>query len=738
MTGHQPLQPRALVMSRRGLLGGMGALALGVALSPRISLAQATGQAPADTPNPLEAILELRPDGTVFLQMPYVEGGQATSTAMAQLVGEELDLDPAMFTVECAPPLPAYVVPGTRRTTGGSSSVRRSYMPMRKLGATARAMLIQAAAARLAVPGAELATEPGRVIHPSSGRSLGYGELARAAAELPVPATPELRSPEQFRWIGKPVARIDGRDKSTGRTRYSIDVSMEGMLLASVKHAPRLGMQVRRLLNEDAVRAMRGVHSVHALAGCVAVVADRWWRANRAVEALQVEWSEAAEPGRFVMRADFSTAKAREEMRTADGPRYNAEDIGDAEGVLAAADKVVEAVYDVPFVSHAQIEPPSATASWNDAEGTLEIWLPNQAPDRFIKMISDASGIDPSKITLHSPTLGGFFGRHFVYPHSSPFPQAVALTRAVGRPVKLIWSREQEFLRDAPRPLGMARMRASIGADGMPTALKIEAVCDSLVASMGAAREAADPTAVEGLAERVYQFKNRKVDHIAYRYPVVVGALRSVGHSLNDFFMESFVDEMADAGGIDPLEWRRRMVSDSARHLALLDHVVEMSGGWRRGPYTAGDGTKRARGIAMASPFGSETATIAEVSIRDGEVQVHDIWTVIDPGRIVNPTSVRMQMQGGTALGLSLLLSEGLEFEHGKAVARNYDGYPMMAPYRMPRVHVGIIESGAEMGGVGEIGVPGGMSAAANAVARLSGERPRSLPLSKTRFAAGA
>jgi isoquinoline 1-oxidoreductase beta subunit len=730
-------------LSRRGFLGAVGGFTLSIAVGADKAFAQAviTPELAAKMPpgasfNPFTALLQIRADSTAFLQVPVTEGGQGIFTGLAQVVGEELDLDPSRFLVQVAVPGPEIKALGSRLSTGGSSSMWRNFLPMRRMGATSRAMLMQAAAARLGVPVDTLSTGDGKVIHAESGKSLDYGDLAGEASALPVPTNTPLRADDSFRWIGKSVPRIDAYDKSTGRVVYNIDTKVDGMLLAAVQHAPRLGMHPVRLLNEDAVKAMTGVHSVHMLPGCLAVVADRWWHARRAVEGLIAEWKEAESDNPRPMPADFSTERLREDMLKAPGPGYVAETAGDSNTAMTSASKTLEAVYDAPFLAHAQLEPPSAIASWNEPDGSLELWLSNQAQLLFQEAAAKVAGVVPEKVTLHSPMLGGFFGRAFFYgENSNPFQQAILLSKAVGRPIKVIWTREEEFLRDSFRPAALVRFKAGLDPQGMPVALHSESVSDGLYARIyGASYDKGDPTVTEGIAKKVYDFPNRSISHVMHRYPPMIGAWRSVGHSFNDFFMEGFTDEMADAGDIDPFELRRRLVAHSPRHAALLKAVEDLSGGWRRGPFTADDGTRRARGVAMASPFGTEMATIAEVSIADGAVKVHDIWVAIDPGRVINPAIVEAQMNSAVALGLSSALLEEVVYENGAPRARNYDLYPILPPSRMPKVHVRIVESNSPMTGVGEPGVPGVPPAVVNAVAALTGRRVRRLPLSRVNF----
>lgn len=722
---------KPLNLSRRGLLAAAaGTLVLGIAVPG--SRPRAQGKVQPGTRIP--AFLEIRPDSTVLLRSPFVEGGQGIYTALAQIIGEELDVDPARFVVETAPPGADYLLIDGARFTGGSFSVRTSYDPMRKLGAAARHMLLEAAAAELRVARNTLTTRPGMVMHEASGRTLPYGQLASAASKLKAPETVALREKGQFRYIGKPVQRLDVREKSTGRAIYAIDLQIEGMLHAAVQHSPRLGGEPVVVKNEAAIRAMPGVHSVHRLPGAVAVLANNWWRARKAVEGLEVDWKDTMPGTAGAMPANFSSEAHMAQLVSRTGNGQEAEAHGNAASALSRAAKVIEATYTAPHLAHAQLEPPSATARFN-ADGSLELWAPNQAPEFFQQAAAKVAGLAPDKVIIHSPILGGFFGRHFLYTSANPFPQAILLAKATGRPVKLVWSREEEFLRDAVRPMAAARFRAGLGADGMPLALEAVAINEGAVGRwFGREPNKVDSSAVEGISGKLYAIPNRAVGHIHVDDPAVIGFWRSVGHSMNDFFFETFFDEMTDAGGQDPYELRRRLLQGSARHRTLLEAVADLSGGWKRGPFTAADGSKRARGVAMASPFGSEVATIAEVSIIGGEIAVHDVWVAIDPGSIVNPAIVEAQVQSAVALGVSSALLEELVYVNGMPQARNFDGYPILPPTRMPKVHVRIIESGAKMGGIGEPGLPGVPPAIANAVAVLNGQRLRNLPFAKAKL----
>ncbi len=721
-------------VSRRGVLAGGAGLLLTLGLPGGAGSRRAQAQVPS---RPVKAVnvaafLRIKPDGTIELNNPFVEGGQGIDTGIAQIVAEELDADIGRFRVTCAPADPAYqiMLGDTMRFTGGSLSVRTTYPMFRQLGATARALLVQAAAKRWDLKPGEITTEPGVVLHAPSNRRATYAELADEAALLPVPADAPLKDPKTFRLIGQRIHRLEARAKSTGAIRYGIDQQVEGMLHAFVLHGTRQGSEPADV-RDAAARALPGVHSVHVLPGAVAVLADTWWRARKGAEALEITWRGGTEEA-------FSSASHLAALEVASRETGEmAETHGDAAAELAKAEKVIEAAYDAPYLAHAQLEPPSALARFNP-DGTLDLWLPNQGPEMYQAVSAGIAGLKPEQVRVHSPPVGGFFGRHWLYGSADPFREAIPLARMVGRPVKVLWSREEEFKRDALRPLSHVRFRAALGGDGLPAAFTATAAGEGpLSRHMAVAMKnpKVDDSVVEGLTEKPYSIPHRYVGYAKVTHPVNIGFWRSVGHSMNDFFFESFLDELADAAGRDPFEYRVELLQTRERHLNLIRAVADLSGGWRRGPFER-DGTQRARGVALASPFGSETATIAEVSVENGAVRVHDIWIAVDPGSVVNPLMVESQMRSAASMGVSLALVEEMVFEGGAPRAVNYDGYAVLPPDKMPRIHVRIVESGAKMGGIGEPGVPGVPPAVANAVAALTGQRIRTLPLSKTQFGA--
>lgn len=702
--------------------------------------ARATGPAEgagAIAPKPgtrVPAFLGIRGDGTIRFLSPFVEGGQGIATGMAQIVGEELDVHPPRFVVECAPPGPDYAVVNGIRMTGGSFSTRSSYPLMRQLGATARDMLIRAAAARLKVQDEELSTEDGTVRHAASGRTLSYAELAAEALELKPNEAAKLRDPATFRYIRQPIPRLDVRDKSTGKAVYSIDLRVDGTLFAAVQHAPHFGTEPVAIENEASAKQMPGVHGVHCPPGAVAVTADSWFRARKAVEALTVQWSASKSTGIDTVAADFSSKGMLAALKTASAPGEVAEAEGDTEGAFAKAAHIVETEYAAPYLAHAQLEPPSALARFN-ADGTLDLWLPNQMPELFQSVAAGLAGVQPERVRIHSPTLGGFFGRHFTYGPGNPFPQAILLAKATGRPVKVLWSREEEFRNDALRPLSFSRFRAALDGAGQPTALEVHTVGEGPIGRYFGAviKSPVDSSAVEGIVKKSYAIANRRIMFTKLPHPVNIAFWRSVGHSMNDCFYESFLDEIALAGKQDPFALRMALLADKPRHRRLLEVVADLSGGWKRGPYDA-PGGPRARGLSMASPFGSETATIAEVSISGGEARVHNLWIAFDPGSIVNPAIVKAQVESAASLGLSSVLFEQIVYKDGVRQSQNYDTYPILHREHMPAVHVQIVESGAPMGGVGEPGLPGVPPAVVNAIAALTGHRICSLPVAATKL----
>jgi isoquinoline 1-oxidoreductase beta subunit len=707
-------------LSRRALLGSSAIAAGGLVLGVGLPLvARAGGAQPAQ----LTAFLRIAPDGGITFYNPFVEMGQGTYTSIPQIVAEELDADLAVFTVEQAPPGDAYKVlfGGTRRITGGSSSLRGSYDMMRKVGATARAMLIQAAANEWGVDPAECSTEPGKVAHAASGRSLDHGALAEAAARLEPPAAPLLKDPAKFRLIGTSAKRTDTPFKINGTAQFGIDVRLPGMVYAAVKHNPVFGSTIASY-DAAAVSGLPGVISVHEVPGGVAVVADSFWRARKAVEALPITYGEGANAG---LTSDGLLERLQARL---DEPGMTAESEGDVGSAMAAAARRLEATYAAPFLAHATMKPMNCTA--RVSADACEVFAPNQGVDFVVRVATSITGLPPERITVHTPYLGGGFGRRFVLDYVA---EVVTIAKAVGRPVKLIWTREEDTQHDYYRPLSTVLLHAGLDAGGQPIAFHATTVGEGpLHRHMAQAMRnpELDPTVFEGLVRKPYAIPARQVDYIYEPIPAPIGFWRSVGNSMNAFFYESFMDELAHAAGADPVAYRRGLLAEAPDYLHVLEKVVAMAG-WKPGVYPGSDGTRRAMGVALHESFGSIVGEIAEVSIADREARVHRVWCAIDVGTVVNPEIVRAQMESGIVYGLSQTLLEEITLKNGRVEQANFDTYPVLPPDRMPEVEVAVIASGRPMGGVGEPGTPPIAPAVCNAVFALTGQRIRRLPLAR-------
>ena len=707
---------------RRGFLIGLATTAgagLALSLTPTKLLAAAEGKAPSAL-----SFLSINPDGTATFRCAYVEMGQGVYTTLASLIAEELDLPLERFEILQADIGDEYKLgfDGTWRMTAGSTAVRWTGQFHRQFGATTRAMLLAAAAQRWKVPAASLKTEAGRVLDPATGRALGYGELAKDARAVPVPQNVPLKT-EGFRYIGQATKRVDTREKITGRAVYGIDVSVPGMAQAAVLHAPVFGAEPAAFDPAPAL-GRRGVVSVEHLPGAVAVIAEKWWQAEAALDALEVSWSDHPNAG-YDSAAHQEKAAAR-----LDEPGVPSIDEDPAEAVaeaLAAAAQRVERVYRAPFLSHAQIEPGTAVARWSGER--LELWVENQGPDHFMKDLEAAVGVTAAQVTFHTPYLGGAFGRRL---HADLAVEAALLARAAGRPVKVIWSREEDFKRDWYRPAHVVKLRAGLDGEGRLTAWHATTVGDGpgrWYFGFSDPERPLDRSLTEGLQAQGYEVAAKRVDYVFDEQPVQLGFWRSVGGSQNGFFRECFIDEVAAEAGVEPVSFRRR--NYQARWRGLLDRLAEMAD-YRPGIYQAPDGSRRAMGVAIQQTFESIVGQVAEVSLNDGAARLHKVWCVFDLGsKVVNPNITRQQIEGSIVMGASAALFEGLSFEQGRVSAENFDGYEVMRLPDAPEIEIAFIETPAESpGGVGEPGVPPVASAIVNAVSKLTGRRIRSLPLS--------
>jgi isoquinoline 1-oxidoreductase beta subunit len=685
---------------------------LGAGLVVAVRPSWARGEA-AFAPN---AWVRIAPDGTVTIVVAQAEMGQGVHTSLPMLVAEELDVDLSTVKLEVAPANDAlYANPAIGfQATGGSTAVRAFYEPLRKAGAAAREMLVTAAAADWGVPAHECTTAQGVVQHAASGRSAPYGALAARAAALPVPGNPKLKDPASFRLVGKPVHRTDTRDKVNGRAVFGLDVQVPGMLTAVVARCPVFGGRAKGF-DAAAAKGVKGVREVLAIRSGVAVVADGFWPARQGREALRITWDEGA-------NAKASSAGIRQLFRrAASRAGIVARNEGNAARALAGAARKVEAVYEVPFLAHATMEPMNCTA--HVRADRAEVWVGTQAPTLAQKVVAGVTGLKPESVAVHTTLLGGGFGRRF---EMDMVAEAAEVSKAVGAPVKVVYTREDDTRHDFYRPATYNVFRAGLDRQGRPIAWTHRVVGPSIFARAAPQwldKTGLDSTSVEGAANLPYAIPNLRVDWVRHDTAVPVGFWRSVGGSQNAFITESFVDELAHAARQDPFEFRRRLLEHHPRHRAVLELAAEKAG-WGA-PLPAG----RARGIAVHESFGSYVAEVAEVSVAEGRVRVHRVVCAVDCGTVVNPDTVVAQMESGIVYGLTAALHGAITLERGRVQQSNFHDYPLLRLNEMPLVETHILPSTAAPGGVGEPGVPPAAPAVTNAVFALTGKRVRSLPI---------
>lgn len=714
------------IRSRREVLQGAAAAAAVLTLPVRLRAAIPATSAAAGGED-LNAFIRLPATGGAIFQSPYAEMGQGIYTGIAQILADELEVPFESVRVEHAPPADVYRLmdfgPGVPklRVTGGSFSTRSSYHALRTVAASARRMLTQAAAADWQVPESECQAEQGVVHHRPTGRRADYAALTAKAARLPVPE-PILKQPAEFKYIGKPMQRIDSAAKINGTAQFGIDIRVPGMVFAAIKHSPVFGGEVESF--DEAIRGKQHIIAVEKIPGGIAVVADSFYNAKAALATLRVTWSDAP-------LANFSSRQFAEKLRARlEEPGETAESTGDAPAALAAAATTLVADYQLPFLAHATMEPLNCTADVR--ADSAEIWIGNQAVERVVTLVRDLTKLPAERITVHTPYLGGGFGRRVAV--ADQVIPAVMLSQKVGKPVKLVFTREEDMQHDLYRPMTAVRLRAGFDANKAPVAWHFTVVGD------GPARNAnpyfkgkLDESTFGGLNKQAYAVANKRVDYVYEPIPVPVGYWRSVENSGNAFCKECFIDEMAAAAGRDEAAFRRALLAAAPRHLAVLDRLLAMCN-WRAMPYAAPDGTHRALGLALHEAFGSIVGEVAEVSIRDGVAVVHRVWAVVDCGMMVNPAQIEVQLQSAIVFGLTAALGGEITIDKGAVQQSNFSDYPLLTLAAMPVVEVAILESGAPLGGIGESGLPPIAPAVVNALAKLTGERIRSLPLSNHRL----
>ncbi|MCG8468327.1 MAG: xanthine dehydrogenase family protein molybdopterin-binding subunit [Gemmatimonadetes bacterium] len=659
------------------------------------------------------AFVRVGVDDVITIIVHKSEMGQGVFTSLPMILAEELDADWSKVEVEASPSTPEYAIGFGGQLTGGSTSVMTSWQLFREAGATARAMLVDAAARRWNVDAADLRTEAGVVFDAAGDRRATYGELAEEAATLDVPSSVPLKDPADFRIVGTNVRRLEGPDKVTGAAEFSIDVRLPDMLTAVVAHSPVCGGTVRSF-DGSAAEALPGVVKVKQVPSGVAVIGRDFWSARQGRDALEIEWDDGE-------GARLSSAGLRDEyLAMVETPGAVAEDLGDAAAALDGAARTVEAIYEVPYLAHAPMEPLNATVHAK-ADGA-DIWAGTQAQTLDQRAAAGILGLRPEDIRIHTTMLGGGFGRR-ANPTSDFVSDAVAVAKDEGVPVKTVWTREDDIQCGYYRPMFVHKLAAGIDPSGMPIAWHQRLAGQSIMAGMGFGAPV-DPSSVEGAAHMPYAIPNRHVELHSPDKPVTVLWWRSVGHTHTGFVNESFLDEVAHAGGRDPFELRRALLRDEPRHLAVLELAAEKAG-WGS-PLPEG----RGRGIAVRKSFESYVAEVAEVSVEDdGTVRVHRVVCAVDCGVAVNPWNVEAQMESAIVYGLSAALHGEITLEDGRVQQSNFDDYPVLRMDEMPAVEVHIVPSAEPPTGVGEPGVPPIAPAVTNAIFSLTGVRVRRLPI---------
>jgi isoquinoline 1-oxidoreductase beta subunit len=758
------LTRRTFLIGGLGVAGAAGALVVGWSVLPPGQ--RLVGAAPLPvhgTQVPLNGWVKVSSDNSVTVMMSKAEMGQGIHTGAAMLLAEEMDADWAQVKVEQSPVDGIYnnldniaadlpfrpdehgvfeelAVWLTRRfsrdfgtmLTGGSTSINDLWVPMREAGAGARAMLCGAAADKWRVPVSECRAESGRVLHPS-GRSASFGELAELAGQQPLRTRVVLKSPAEFRMIGKPLKRIDAPAKLNGSARFGIDALPEGLLYASVLMCPTLGGTVSHF-DDSVARALPGVVKTFKVdaynggTGGIAVIAENVFIAMYALDAiaaLGIDWHHGA-------AADVSDADMMRRLSNAldhsEGHVYYS--CGDVDGALNTAAQVVSAEYRAPYLAHAALEPVNCTVQVNDDGAT--VWVSTQVPALARHHVAKVLRMDAGKVDVQAQLLGGAFGRRLEVDYVAQ--AAVIALEADGRPVQTVWSRPQDMMHDFYRPACVSRFKAGLNSAGEVVAWRNTSASQSVVDAFlkrnyGFPDPLVDKTTVEGAFDQAYEWSNLRVAQTTVELPVPVGFWRSVGHSHQAFFVESFMDELAATAHKDPVAFRASLLAHHPRHLAVLRRVAALAD-WGRPLARGTDGAARARGVALHEAFGSIVAQVAEVSVgADKSVRVQRVVCVVDCGTPVNPNLIRQQVEGGIVFGLSAALYEAINIDRGQVQQQYYPDFPVVHMDDCPVIETDIMPSEAEPQGVGELATPPVAAAVANAVFALTGQRLRTLPL---------
>jgi isoquinoline 1-oxidoreductase beta subunit len=702
-------------LSRRSFLATSAAVGGGLVLSLSLPIGRSVAATTEEfAPN---AFIRIGSDGQIVLTMPYVEMGQGTYTSIPMLIAEELNVSLKQVKLEHAPPnekLYANPLLGVQ-ATGNSNAMRGAWKPLRQAGANARIMLVEAAAKRWGVDAKACRAQEGEVIHVPTGRKLRYGELAAEAAKMPVPENIALKSPDEFKLIGTPAKRLDTPAKVDGTAVYGIDVRPAGVKIATLAQSPVSGGRVKSV-DDTAAKAVRGVRQIVRLDDTVAVVADHMGAAMKGLAALKVEWDDG--PNGTLATADI----AKELEQATLGVGAVAQSIGDADKAIAGAATKVEAVYQLPFLAHATMEPMNCTVHVrNDA---CEIWIGTQAIARVQAFAAKAAGLPVEKVIVHNHLIGGGFGRRL---EADGAARAVEIAKQVDGPVKVVWTREEDIQHDVYRPYWLDRISAGLDEQGRPVAWKNHYAGSSVIARWlpPGFKDGLDPDSTEGAIDLVYDFPNFHVEfsHVEPKV-VATGFWRSVGPSHNVFVVESFVDELAAAARQDPVAYRRALLGKSPRAKAVLDLAAEKAG-WGQ-PLPKGSG----RGVSLQFVFGSYLAQVAEVEVaKDGSVRVRRVVCAMDCGTVVNPDTVQAQLMSGITFGATAALYGEITLKNGRVEQTNFDNYQMIRMNEAPAIEVHLVKSSEPPGGMGETGTSGVVPAIANAIFAATGKRLHKMPV---------
>jgi isoquinoline 1-oxidoreductase subunit beta len=709
-----------------------GGLMIGIGAAPHVAeaatvVAQPWNDDNAYNPNDIDAWIAIDPDDSILIRYQRSEMGQGSMTALPMIITEELQCDWSKVRIEYASPnrnIRENKVYGGM-FSNGSRSVRASQKMLQQVGASARERLIGAAAAQWNVPVSECTAANSVVTHAASGRTINYGALASAAAQIKLPAEPKIKTPDKFTFIGKPMPRIDVPRKVNGAAKFGIDAQVPGMVFAAISACPVQGGKLKTV-DDSVLAGAPGILKVVRLERAVAVVAtDSYWRAKRALSRLQPQWDvgEAGKVDSDQLSKAFHAALSE--------PMQAARNDGDFDKAMSGAAKTFEAVYETPYLSHSPMEPMNATVHLQPDR--LDVWVGTQAADEALEAAAHFSGLKPEQVYIHNAFVGGGFGRRDA---NDEVEQAIVIAKAVQRPVKLVWTREEDTRQDKFRPHAVVAFKAGVGTDGMPTAWSMRVVTSSIWNSVGRAAPGnkIEPQATAGLADNGYKVPNTRVEALIKNTHLPVWFWRAPGANQHVFAIESFLDEMAAASGLDPYQVRRKLLEGKPDWLKVLDTAVEKSD-WGK-PLPKG----RGRGIAICEDTDSLCAQVAEVTVRpDGEMKVDRVTVALDTRYMVNPLTIAEQAEGSVIYGLSAALFGKLTIKNGIVEQGNFDTYRMVRFAEAPRIDVHLVPSGGpKWGGAGEPATPPIAAAVANAIFAATGKRIRSLPISDHDLAGSA